>query len=297
MALPDFWRERATGLDDRAAINGDNRRVWDWNVYLGDWPHDLEFLQSTRGNEDFTPGFVSGGWYVDDVSMTENGVGTGFVIVSQSWRRLEYENPLNVPFRITSMESIDLQVPAYADFDGKVLQTTAGEPLLGMTRTVKVWRFTGTRNIPGIPAWLANYGKATNSDIVRLGSVPVPANCLQLASVRIGDEDGSTKIAGRSIIYRPMELELWWNPESWTTEVLNMGFYELVNVALRGDPIWVPMRIARNGQPVDSPQFLGEDGRTFRDEQGNLRSLLKRNEIIVLKFNMFERLSFSKLIS
>jgi hypothetical protein len=303
-------RQRATGVDEKAGLFGTGSKTWIWNIDTGGRDVTLEDLWKLF--PDFLPGYTEAGFVVDDVDMTENGAGTDFRLVSQSWRRLETENPLEEPFRITGMESLEVMVPAYKDFDGKVLQTTAGEPLLGMTRPVKVWRFTGAKNLAGIPAWLAQYGKATNADTVRIGTVAIPPNCLQLAAVRIGDEDDSARIGGRKIIFRPMEIEFWWNPETWTTDVLNMGFYELVTytqqpprsegvVALGGEPAkgktyTIPVRMQNNGTPVDSPQFLNAEGQRFRDKDGKVKSLLKSNEIIVLHFNMFERLPFRKLM-
>lgn len=304
-------RERAHGTDQNAGLFDTGSKVWLWNIDTAG-NQDLQIEDLWKLWDDFLPGYVEGGWVVDNVDLKENGAGTDFRIVSQSWRRLETDNPLEIPFKITGMESLEMMVPAYKDFDGKVLQTTAGEPLLGMTRPVKVWRFTGAKNLAGIPAWLADYGKATNADTIRIGTVPIPPNCLQLAAVRIGDEDDSTKIGGRKIIFRPMEIEFWWNPETWTTDVLNMGFYELQEFTVQppraagvtelgGNPgkgvtYKLPVRMQNNGTPVDSPQFLNNAGQRFRDKDGKVRSLLKANEIIVLHFNMFERLPFRKLM-
>lgn len=288
-------RERAKGIDEKAGLFDEGSKVWLWNIDTGG--RDLELADLMKKWDDFQPGYAEGIWYVDGVDVAENGSGTDFLTVTQSWRRVETANPLLKPFRWTGMESMEIQIPAWMDADRKLCVTTAGEPLVGMTRVQRIWRFTGEKNIPGIPAWLAEYGRSTNADTVRIGTVAIKPNCLQLQSVRIGDEDSSTKVAGRTIIFRPLQVEVWWNPFTWTTEVLNAGLYELRRLNLRElkKAVYVPVRISNNGDNVDSPQFLDKNGFRPRDEAGNPKALIGPEDIHILRFNFDDRLPYAKL--
>lgn len=282
-------REREHGLSESAGLDQTGERTWEWTVDTGG--RELDTMALGVQWPDFFPGFVDGLWYVTGVAADSLAPGSDFIKVVQTWRRVEYENPLAVPFRWTAVESTEIEIPATRDIDGRPLCTRAGEPILGLTYSQKVWKLRGTRNIAGIPLWLADYGKSTNADRVRIGTVSVPPNCLQLQGVQIGDEDDSVKVAGRTIIFRPMNLEFWWNPSTWTTEVLHMGFYELQNTAARGKPIWTPVRV-----DSDTPVFLNDLGQRPRHADGTPKALLEPSEIKVLHFNMNDRKPYSKLI-
>lgn len=304
MALRPIRRTRATGLDEKAGTFDDGSRVWIWNVDTGGRDVDGDDLR--RLFDDFTPGFTQGKYYVDGVDLQEIVPGAEFIQVVQSWRRIETENPLNVPFKWVGMESIDLEIPTTVDLDGKPVVTTAGEPIIGMTRNQKVWRFSGEKNIAGIPAWLALYGRSTNSDTIRIGTVAIPPGQLQLQKVRIGPEDDSTQVAGRKIIFRKLEIEFWWNTAGWMTELLNMGFYELQDVSpvrLNADGTPAPrkpkyrlVRISNTGSQADRPFFLNKKGQRPRDKEGNVLTEIPPSEVVVLHFNFNERLPYSRLL-
>ena len=289
-------RERQQGQEDSLGLEETGERIWLWGVDTGG--RELDTMALSLLWADFIPGFADGLWYVTGLATGSVAPGTDFLMVTQTWRRIEYENPLEEPFRWTGVESMEIEIPACRDSDGRPIMTTAGEPILGLTIVQKVWRFTGTKKIAGIPLWLADYGRSVNSDTVRVGTVAIPPNQLQLQKVRVGDEDDSTKVAGRTIIFRPLEIEVWWNPATWLTEVLNMGFYELQKVSEPDDgdrttsskARWTPVKV-----DSDTPVFLNAYGQRPRYKDGTVKAILDPSEIVILKFNMNEKLPYSKL--
>lgn len=316
--MKDRSRRRAKGVDDGLRLFGNHRRVWDWNVRWDREPGEAEptLVEMAEKWQDFLPGHVGtpigpdtdlvaddfkdlGEWYVSDTSLT----GTESIdhyVVSQEWKSVEIANPLRVPFRWTGCESVVIETPAYVDADGKLLVTKAGELILGITRKQKTWRLTGERNVPAFPRWMEKYGASVNSDTVRIGSIPVPPNHLQLQRLSLGDEDRSTKIAGRSIIFRRMQLEVWWNPASWTLEVLNAGFYELqTEKQIRTEKVSkvaFPVRCTNDGKDTQRPVLLDANGKRPRDKDGNIKTLLEPKDVVVLYFNLDERLPYLPLV-
>ena len=317
--MKDRTRERRPITDDSLSL-GDNRRVWEWNVrwdaeeetgykptvmdlaskwadVLPGWrgapvPIDTDIVQSDLKD--------SALWYVSDISLKSTEM-RDFHVLSQEWKRVEIANPLQIPFRWTGCETATVEIPAYADVDGKPLITRAGEPILGLTQRANVWRLTGERNVPGFPNWMKEYGASTNSDTVRVGSIAVPKDHLSLQKLSLGDIDDSVKVAGQPILFRKMELEVWWNPRSWVTEVLHQGFYELQKVTQTTKSggtktLEVPVRCTNDGKDTQKPVFLNSDGYRPRDKDGNIKTILEPTDIVVLRFFLDKRLPYNPLI-
>lgn len=300
-------RERGRGLD----ISGDltsERDVWDWNVRWdrtdsGEPPTGEELAARF---EDFQVGAIrqhgrgAGKWYVANLDARETDA-RDFFTVSQEWLRIdENADPFKRPLKWLGAESGVLEVPAYRDANGRPLQTAAGEPILGLTRKVKTWRFTAQKWVAGIPTFLSHHAATVNKDTVRIGALPIPPTQLSLQRIQLGEESDRFSIAGRKILARPLTMELWWNTEGWTTQVLNAGFYELQEVQQAfGNGtrrVKIPVRCQNNGQDTQKPVMLDRNGARPRDKDGNVKVILEPSDIVVLEFLLDESRTYAPLL-
>lgn len=302
--MKDRTRELATKVATEATVD-EEQRFLDWNLrWDGDPP---EMVDLWRKWDDFIPGYVERdrrngtSWIVEDVSLKQIGMSTGLYMVSVEWIRLDIEDPLKIPFRWTGCEAASIEVPAWVDENGKMIQTTAGEPIVGMNRKLTIWKLTGTKNVPGFPNWMTTHGESVNSDSVRVGSISVPPEQLSLQGLSLGDIDDSTRIGKKRILYRPMEVEVWWNPFYWREYVLNQGFYELSKQTVtnsKGKEVEVDslVRCQQNGQDAQKPCLLDREGRRPRDKDGNVKAVLSPGDVVVLDFQLNKKLPYRQLL-
>lgn len=312
--MKDRTRERAATLDDSADL-GDHRQVWDWNVRWDNNsnPPTLEMLQ--RKWRDFEPGWTENGWLVESCDV-DHSAATDFLVVRQEWLRIEIENPLKEPFRWIGASSAILEIPAYADAKGRPLATAAGELIQGVTKKRKIWKLTGRKNVSGIPAFMRDYAGSVSSDTVRVGAIPVPKNQLSLQQIDLGDVNRDRKVGNRVIPYRTLDMEVWWNPYGWVLELLNAGYYELVDVEVpvgTGTPITVggvgtivtaPKTVKRtirqrcqdDGQDVTKHVMLNAKGQRPRNKDGTVKQILDASDISVLRFQLDEELPYARIL-
>lgn len=271
-----------------------------FTVYT-DSPEPISVLDVIDFDGRFRPGFrFSPTWKVNNVQLRESESNTIYRL-SVEFVLVDYKTPFFVPIEWT-WESATLEIPAYSDTKGRPCVSTAGEPITGLTRPVKLWVIRGVKNVPGVPRWFKDYGVSTNSDIVTLDGEKFKPWDLQLQRLSLGGFESQT-IGKTEYRYRPLTFEFWFNPLSWRTEVLNMGSLELfaqegIN-PLTGQTTYTYFQVrATNGDGEATPGrvFLDRYGQRPRDSDGNVKTTILPSEIITLKFDLLDPLPYSKVL-
>lgn len=199
-------------------------------------------------------------------------------------------------------ETAFIEVPAYIDAKKRPIVTDAGEPIAGLKRRVKLWIARGTRKVANIPDWVWDYGVSVNKDVVKIDGRSFNPDELQLQRLSIGSWD-SIEINKRKFAYRPLDIEIWFNPLTWRTPVLNQGFVELVERTFTDDrgverTRYVQVRCTNaDGTPTDKKVFLNASGQRPRNDDGSLKQPLEPADIRVLKFDLDDALPYKPLVT
>ena len=225
-------------------------------------------------------------------------------------------NPLNRPAEIV-LDGNETQIPVYRDGEGTWYVNTAGDFLEGVTEEYEqpIWRVS--KNVVKTPAWILKYPGAVNSDTVRMDGLTFKPGELRLKRLRRG---GVQEENNQS--YFALSFELHYREGGWIRQIPNRGHYEIVttnatnaaavgaaiggiaggiiaaaNVAGQTDTGTERRRIliGSPAAPTEEPVFLDQNGAAYRDDDGNVRTRLDPDEIVVLEFRRGQRLPFSVL--
>lgn len=221
----------------------------------------------------------------------------------------EEKNPLDRRAKIRMRTQI-FEIPSRVDRQGRLIQTTAGEPLEGYHLRVAGRVIAIQKNLSTWPEWATSYAVAINSDVVRIRGRTFLPQTLRMGALDIGDEDFENQVR-----YFSLAFELEHNPLTWLTPKWNRGFYQLIRGYERkvndewrfvpeqfdaeGKLIPPPdlpgIRRARrlepillnSGEPPAEPQWLDADGRWIPDPQPE--------DVITLQFADYDELPFNRL--
>lgn len=294
----------ARKVDDEASTEGLSS-TREYNVITNGSSTELTVEDVYAVEPLFIPGRVYGARQLESIRLTQTESDTLYILEAEFVPYI-YKTPFFEPIE-WEWESAILEIPAYVDVDGKPIVTTAGEPIIGLTRKLKLWNIRGTRNVSGVPKWFRDYGFSVNSDNVTLDGQKFKKNELQLQRLSLGSWDSQT-IEGTEYRYRPLSFEFWFNPLTWSTEVLNMGFNELVvkeiqqfdkdGNAIEGKTrkVAYPVRATNGTEPTTSRVFLNKTGQRPRDNTNTIKQQLAPSDIVVLKFDLEEKLPYSVLV-
>jgi hypothetical protein len=166
------------------------------------------------------------------------------------WNILERSpdgNPIHIPLRFR-FEFTGVSTPAFVDVDGNAIVNSAGDyydPPVEYERlhaSLVVRRNESAPNINLVAAWSNTVNlKAWNG---------FPPKTARLMPIRIPEIMYSQVT---NSFYWPMEYEFEINFDTWVKQILNQGFRQL-----DAEGQLVPIFI--NGQPIDTPLMLDEDG-------------------------------------
>lgn len=225
------------------------------------------------------------------------------------------ENPLEQPAKIT-FDGEGEDVPIFEDADGKLILTTAGGLVTGLTEQEERIVFNVTKNLPRVPRWLLEYRNGVvNSDTVRLRGLSVGPGHLMLKTPRAGD-DVTVRVAGQWVTYLPFSFSLVYHPRTWIERIYNRDLCEIDEreqivpdkVADPDGSLGATKAVLVKGryritlpnkdgdeEEVDEPMFLDRNGRVPRDADGAIKTTLDPADIVVLEKWTKKRLPFSRL--
>lgn len=270
-----------------------------FNVFTNGSKKELSVFDVFDVAPSFLPGKTVGSLKINNVRLKQTESNAIYELQVQ-YVRYELATPFD--FKIDwEWESSVLEIPAYTDRNDKPLVTTAGEPIQGLTRRLKLWTLKGTRNVPGVPSWFRDYGVSVNSDTTNVDGEDFKPNELQLQRISLGKWD-SEIIDEIEYLYRPLSFEFWFNPLTWSTAALNLGYNELVVTKVVNDkgktvdkPIQV--RATNDGEETKNKVFLDDDGKRPRDKNGNIKTQLDPEDIVVLQFDLDDELPYTPLLT
>ncbi|MCR9200433.1 MAG: hypothetical protein NXI04_17495 [Planctomycetaceae bacterium] len=305
--------EQDRTVDDLASTD-DVTQTRKWNIFTNDTTTELTVFDVMEQVPIFRPGVTIGRAPLQrrltDMRLRETESNYIYTLECD-FSLFEYKTPFLVPIDWT-WESTILEIPAYVDNKGRPIVTTAGEPISGMFRRIKCWIISGTRNVPGVPDWFREYGVSVNKDSPRLDGVRFKPKELQLQKMSLGAWQTQT-INGKEYRYRPLSFEFWFNPLTWTTEVFNLGYNELivrpfeeVEVSASGkETVKKGFRSyqvrATDGQGNETRQRvflnkLGQRPRQIINREVIIKEPLEPKDIITLKFDLDEELPYARLL-
>jgi hypothetical protein len=253
------WRR---GFDVGDSVKRDSRD-WDehWNVLdydppVGQPPSELLLWE----RPDLAPGQphpVILGAYVDEFSPEQIVKGGDAWDVTVRYVRGREEVDLSLPPTqrpaVIDATHESVEVPTFRKQNDDPWVNTAGDLIAGITRTENHWIFNVQKNVQTVPAWFLNYADAVNSDAVTIKGLAILPHYLMLKEPRIPLNPSTETIGGIAYSYYPISFSLVYNPRTWITKVYNRGLFEI-------DAVEGYRRIEIDGEPVDEPQFLDEDG-------------------------------------
>jgi len=290
----------AAKVDDDFSAEGDITQTREFNVITNASKTELDVFRLLEIEPAFLPGTVVNGRKINNLRI-RNTDSDELYILEVEFIPYEFKTPFSVPIE-WEWESASIEVPAYADENGKPLVLTSGEPIEGLTRRINLWVLKGTRSIPGVPKWLRGYGVSVNSDRVKIDGQTFEPNNLQLQRLSIGKWQETT-IGKTDVRFRSMNFELWWNPNTWSTLVPNKGFselmfYEYYDISAGKKRVAAYQVRATNaeGEETKHRVFLNRDGQRPRDADGNVRENLDPRDIITLKFDLDKKLPYSPIL-
>lgn len=296
-------------VDDEATIDGVQSQTRFFNIVTTETRQELTVYDVFEQCPQFIPGYTIGKVpnrrRLSNVRLRETEA-TAVYELECEFAPFEFKTPFLVPVDWT-WETTTIEIPAYTDNKGKAIVTTAGEPITGLTRPLKCWILTGTRNVPGVPDWFRDVGVSMNAKDIKLDGETFKKKTLQLQRVSLGSYTSQT-INKTEYRYRPLSFEFWFNPFTWTTEVLNLGFNELQvrrfpitdsdgNATGKFRTVGFPVRATdAKGEETKQRVFLDKAGQRPRDAQNNIKTQLAPEEIVTLKFDILEELDYAPLL-
>ena len=290
--------ELAPKVDD-TATQDDTTINRQFNVITNGSRHELTVFDVLEAAPEFYPGTTKKNRRINNVKLKSTAADSIYIL-DVEYVFSEYKTPFHVPIE-WEWETAFLEIPAYTDNKGRPCVTEAGEPILGLTRKLKLWVFRGKRNVPGVPPWFRNYGVSMNSDNVKIDGQDFVKRELELQRIGLGGWESQT-INRREYRYRPLSFEMWFNPLTWTTEVLNLGFNELL-VRRYVDPFgsvkyesFQVRAVNAEGEETKDRVFLDKNGQRPRDDDGNVKIKLDASDITTLKFDLEDELPYTPLL-
>lgn len=304
--------EQATDVDDQASFTDGVTQTRTWNVITNETDVELTVFDVVAQVPIFQPGYVIGTGAarrrLEDMRLRHTESRCIYTLECD-FVPFEFKTPYLVPIE-WSWETATIEIPTFSDAKGRPLVTTAGEPIVGLTRPLKCWILSGTRNIPSVPDWVEQYGTSVNKDRVTLDGHPFAPGKLQLQKMSIGTFETQT-INGKEYRYRPLSFEFWFNPLGWQTELGNLGYVELQRNTFEEtvtDPDTGEERVVRTnqvnqvratddgGEPTNNRVWLDKDGLRPRGEDGKPKKTLKQSELVFLKFDLLDELPYGPLL-
>lgn len=182
------------------------------------------------------------------------------------------ENPLEWAAEI-DWSSQEFQRLAFLDRDGKPILNTAGDPFEGGGLPVEdsFWTINVEKNVPSVPKKLVteNYASSVNQDALQIDGINFPPNTLKAKRITI-----SRRKFHKKLRYRTLVVTYQSKPETWTQEVLNRGYNQLVAsfvaqpnsdertlLNLERQRVLVGSPDGQHGEPPTEPVFLDRQGR------------------------------------
>lgn len=209
----------------------------------------------------------------------------------------EDKNPLKRKPKI-SFDSASIEIPADRDNKGRMVCSTAGEPLLGIMRQIPTIDYTINVNLPSDARWLQTHLLAVNKDAVTLRGLTWKPKTLLFASVSAGEFQKENKVD-----FTPYTLKIMANELTWTQEVFNTGTLQLEEYEIQrnGKTLkryrQVKILEGSPAEPVSEPKPLDEKGRYIDDSlQPKRDEPVKKSKLISLKFDIQPELPFNNVL-
>lgn len=199
-------------------------------------------------------------------------------------------NPLMRPAIITG-DYTDIQRPVFRDRKGRLIATTAGEPIRGITVEESDLILNCQKNIPAVlPNWCFTYNNAINADAVRIAQLGRTARkgTLKTKGIRWSDVQFENRVA-----FRVINFQLHFRRTGWDREHLNAGFYEKVRIQRTGKTELQRIKIA--GEYPTDPIPLDRTGKRPRYFSGEIIRDLQPSDLHYLKFELDNWQPFSVL--
>lgn len=181
-------------------------------------------------------------------------------------------DPLSVPAAV-ALNFVYQSEIIQRDHEGRLITTTAGQPLPGVEDLVPLPVFSIRKNIPAnLPDWITSYPRSMNSDVVTLRGRQLAPKTLQIGRLSVSE------VIDANTPYSVLEMDLVHNPKTWVRTLLNQGTMEIrlrENERFRRAIGGTPRRGRRfirtlepildeTGAPVEEPVFLDRDGFAIR---------------------------------
>jgi len=270
-----LWRRsRAHGID--MGKTGDGQTATEeWNLICLTQPADMTIELAEELWPDFRVGtLVGNSWVVDQVRLRSIGTSEHVMatvdLVRGGKRDKDDPDPTQRPIT-WEMDTDYVEEAAETDADGRRLENTAFEPLLGIVDEVPVLVWTAVRYITNTPAWLQDFAKkCVNSTTVILDGFICQPETLKMEGLKLGPVE-YTSVKNREIRFRQMPLRLLWKQNTWRDRYLNQGtteYFPAVPDFLFGGILVPERRVAcfdSLGKPVEKPVPLTKEGQRFRE--------------------------------
>lgn len=186
----------------------------------------------------------------------------------------EQKDPTRRPATLRYGSNV-VDMPYVLDAFKKLITTTAGEPIYGLTRPVRHRVLILRRAFSQLPQWVDEYEDAINSDRLQIDGMNYDRYTLKVNEIQIGDQEEEWISDDTKVTFRWVEAHIEHNKNTWRREYPNAGFYELApsrgvdsDGNLLDDVSGRLTRLVRirddNQHPTDKPSFLNEFGRRPR---------------------------------
>lgn len=206
----------------------------------------------------------------------------------------EIENPLERPPDV-KWGTVEYTEARLTDLDGKPLVSTAGEPLADIQIESPGLVADVTVNLPDKPLWFRGMINAVNQ-----GTVSFDGESFKAGELRIKALGCSSYQTEQRIRFRQLTMQLQSREGGWQKQVLNRGYYQLVEKLVERDgvekKVKFPEQIKVDGVPAVEPQLLTREGSHLKltDDDGQLIEEELR-KVYVIDFKVRPERDFSIL--
>lgn len=203
------------------------------------------------------------------------------------------ENPLARPAKIDWSE-VAVQRGTLVDADGVPMRNRAGDLYDPYEFEDVTWVARVQKNVAAWPKWLKSYAGAVNDAPVKIRRETFDKHTLRLRGLELPDAETENNVR-----FHALSFELHVKEEGWNYQPINRGFNELPSLEdqlVEGlEEIGRPILIGTPKERPTEPVYLDENGTAYRDEDGNVRTKLEPEEIIVDTFYPIKRKPFGPI--
>ena len=162
------------------------------------------------------------------------------------------------------------------DADGDPMQNTAGDLFQPQEVEASRWIMSVSKNLAQVPPWILIYQNVINDADITIRGISWPKWSLLLKNLRIPDFEVENDVR-----FIPLSFQLHYNKKLWIRRIVNEGFNELVTIANTNIDIQMPIQFGPMKERPTEPFLLDEDGKAFRDVNGNVTNNVPPEDIVI----------------